>query len=109
MTEWNVTFYSFFSGAKTEVTKAILINNLNYKQKEEYVESLKNKLLTISYVCTTADIWSANNKSYMGVTCHYLDDRLKRHSTVLACKRMKYSHTHLQIAKTLLNIHAAYN
>jgi len=79
------------------------------KQKEEYIESFKNKLRTIRYVCTTADIWSTNNKSYMGVTCHYLDEQLKRHSTVLACKRMKYSHTHLQIAKTLSDIHAMYN
>jgi hypothetical protein len=85
------------------------LKNLIYKQKEEYIESLKNKLLTIPYVCTTADIWSSNNKSYMGVTCHYLDDQLKKHSAILACKRMKYSHTHLQIAKTLVNIHAAYN
>jgi len=45
----------------------------------------------------------------MGVTCHYLDEQLKRHSTVLACKRMKYSQTHLQIAKTLSDIHAMYN
>lgn len=85
------------------------LKDLIYKQKEEYVKSLKNKLLTTRYVCTTADIWSTNNKSYMGVTCHYLDEQLKRHSMVLACKRMKYSHTYLQIAKILSNIHADYN
>lgn len=45
----------------------------------------------------------------MGVTCHYLDEQLKRHSTVLACKRIKYFHTHLQIAKTLSDIHVMYN
>jgi len=29
------------------------------------------------------DVWSTNNKSYIGVTCHYLDEQLKRHSTIL--------------------------
>lgn len=27
-------------------------------------------------VCITADIWSANNISYMDVTCHSIDENL---------------------------------
>lgn len=31
-----------------------------------YVEMLTNLIQDHNYICTTADIWSTNNKSYMG-------------------------------------------
>ncbi|XP_025200514.1 uncharacterized protein LOC112598320 [Melanaphis sacchari] len=35
-----------------------------------YVAMLTDLLKKHKYICTTADIWSTNNKSYMGMTCH---------------------------------------
>lgn len=32
-----------------------------------YVDMLTNLIKNHNYICTTADIWSTNNKSYMGM------------------------------------------
>lgn len=41
---------------------------------------LQQRLSQVDYVCTTIDIWSNNQKSYMGVSCHYTDENLNRRS-----------------------------
>lgn len=61
------------------------------------------------WVCTTADIWSANNKSYMGVTCHFIDGNYQRKSYMLSCKRIMFAHTHTVIANALYEIHKDFN
>lgn len=37
-------------------------------------KELKNKLDAQDYVSATADIWSSNNKSFLGVTVHWIDE-----------------------------------
>ncbi|KYN27538.1 hypothetical protein ALC57_03077 [Trachymyrmex cornetzi] len=61
------------------------------------------------WVCTTADIWSANNKSYLGITCHYINENYQRKSYMLACKRIMFAHTHSVIANALYEVHKEYN
>jgi hypothetical protein len=57
------------------------------------------------YVATTVDAWSAAGKSYLGVTCHWIDEEtLTRKSCVLACTLMTESHTGEYIAKMLDHI-----
>lgn len=42
---------------------------------------------------TTADIWSINNKSFMGVTMHWMGaDTLKREKAAITCKRFRGQH-----------------
>jgi len=75
--------------------------------------SIKSDMIAVfekqPWVCTTADIWSANNKSYMGVTCHFIDENYQRKSYMLACKRIMFAHTHSVIANTLYEIHKEFN
>jgi len=74
--------------------------------KSNLIKSLNNK----KYVCTTADIWSSNNKSYMGMTVHFIDaDKLERFSFMLARKRIKYSHNFENIGKLIYEIHTEKN
>ena len=41
-------------------------------------KELRKTIDAQNYVSTTADIWSANNKSFLGVTVHWIDaDTLK--------------------------------
>ncbi len=43
----------------------------------------------ISFICLTADIWTGRNRSFLGVTAHWLDSKLNRVSAAIACKRFK--------------------
>ncbi|KAE9536196.1 hypothetical protein AGLY_007419 [Aphis glycines] len=67
-----------------------------------YVKMLTELIENQNFICLTSDIWSSNNRSYLGMTCHYINEtNCNRHSYVLACKRIKGSHTHLNISKVI--------
>lgn len=71
---------------------------------------LTARLQKAKSVCTTADIWSANHKSYFGVTAHWIEEEtLQRQSAALACSRMTGKHTYLAIASKLDSVHTAYH
>uniref|UniRef100_A0A3Q2CSW0 BED-type domain-containing protein n=1 Tax=Cyprinodon variegatus TaxID=28743 RepID=A0A3Q2CSW0_CYPVA len=60
-------------------------------------------------LATTADIWTAHNKSYLGVTAHWMHPvNMQRKKAALACRRFKGRHTHESIATELDNIHSSY-
>lgn len=78
----------------------------------EYVKmnaELKKSFEELEYVSTTADIWTAHNKSYLGVTAHWIDPAsMERRKAALACRRFKGCHTYDSIATQLDNIHSSY-
>ncbi|XP_061582587.1 uncharacterized protein LOC133448250 isoform X2 [Cololabis saira] len=79
----------------------------------EAAAEMKTKLIShlgnINHVATTTDCWSAHQKSYIGVTCHWIDgETFERGSVVLACKRLKGSHTFDVLAGVLDDIHCQY-
>lgn len=80
---------------------------------KEYNSAKCNLITTLNnqkYVCTTTDIWSSNNKSYMGMTVHFIDEiKIERCSFMLACKRIKYSHNFENIGKLIYEIHTEKN
>lgn len=60
-----------------------ITENVHFPDRQVMLKELKlkyfsyNCLLTKlisehNYICTTADIWSCNNKSYLGMTCHFI-------------------------------------
>lgn len=72
-------------------------------------ESICAALSKVDHVCTTADIWSSNNRSFLGITAHWIDpDTLERRSAALCCERMKGRHTYDCIAVRLNAVHTAY-
>ncbi|XP_058629915.1 uncharacterized protein LOC131539375 [Onychostoma macrolepis] len=76
---------------------------------ENMKSALIQKLNNAEYVATTADCWSARQRSYLGVTCHWIDSTsLERCSAALACRRMTGSHTFDVIAAALEEIHEEY-
>jgi hypothetical protein len=45
---------------------------------------------SVANVCLTADMWSTTHRSWIGMTAHWLDEKiLVRKSGALCCKRMK--------------------
>ena len=50
---------------------------------------LKLTFESLDHVSSTADIWSTNNKSYFGMTVHWIDSiSFQREKAALACKRV---------------------
>lgn len=83
-----------------------LLTNKYNTVKCNLMKTLNNQ----KYVCTTADIWSSNNKSYMGMTVHFIDKiKIEKCSLMLACKRIKYSHNFENIGKLIYEIHTENN
>lgn len=72
-------------------------------------KELRKTIDAQDYVSTTADIWSTNNKSFLGVTVHWIDaDTLKRKKAAIACRRFRGRHTYDAIATELEDIFSQY-
>ena len=83
----------------------------SYLEKEyaEMERNLKAALYEVDFVSTTADIWTANNRSYMGVTLHWISrSTLERNKAALACRRIRGRHTYDVIGAEIENIHSSY-
>ncbi|KAF9411119.1 hypothetical protein HW555_009981, partial [Spodoptera exigua] len=70
---------------------------------------LKKQLQDIKNVCTTADIWSGKERSFLGVTCHWINSDLQRVTATLACRRFAGTHSYDRIALLLESIHNEFN
>uniref|UniRef100_A0A8C6MM86 BED-type domain-containing protein n=1 Tax=Nothobranchius furzeri TaxID=105023 RepID=A0A8C6MM86_NOTFU len=79
------------------------------EMERNFVGAKKVTLNEIDFVSTTADIWTANNRSYMGVTLHWISrTTLERHKVALACRRIRGRHTYDVIGTEIENIHSSY-
>lgn len=83
--------------------KSALSTEIN-KLYNEKISKLKALLEKQNYVCLTSDIWSCRNKSYLGMTIHFISETLKRKSYSLACKRICYNHTYDNIALVMHHV-----
>ncbi|KAL4083950.1 hypothetical protein QTP88_029266 [Uroleucon formosanum] len=90
---------------------SVLLPDRNYISKKlntsytNYISMLTSLLIKQQYICTTADIWSTNNKSYLGMTCHFIEEiSYTHHSYVLGCRRIKGGHNYLNIAEVINEI-----
>ena len=73
------------------------------------VKKVKETLEAVDGVSTTADVWTANHRSYLGMTVHWIDkDTLKRCKAAIACVRITGCHTYDVIAFKTEHIHASY-
>lgn len=93
--------------------KVMCKETLNVKLTDTFVssiEKLKAHLSTVQFVCTTADAWTQQARSYMGVTCHWIDPHtLTRQSAVLAFRRFRGTHSFDKIGNLLMSIHIQFN
>ena len=77
---------------------------------DDHYSLVKSTLVKIlskqNHVCTTTDAWSSNNRSFLGVTIHWIDEEsLRICSGALACRRLAGRHTYDVLAEMLEDIH----
>ena len=97
-----------------------ITENISLPDRQVMLKELKLKYLSYNailtklisdhtFVCTTADIWSCNNKSYLRMTCHFINENTyDRSPYVLGCRRIKGSHTYDNIAEIINEITQTY-
>lgn len=85
---------------------------LKNKIRTEFIEFQSNTtslLAEVNFICLTTDIWGTKHRSYLGVTCHYLDiNTFKRQSLALGCSRFYSPHTNDNIAEEIQMLYARY-
>ena len=93
---------------KSVVCRATLKRSMDQRVTDMRVV-LCATLQSVDCVATTTDCWSARNRSYLGVTAHWIDpSTLERRSVALACRRLRGSHTFLVLANALGDVHRQY-
>lgn len=102
------TFKQLFIGTGLKVLSRPSIVKLMNDERNVMVSSIKKIMENVKYVCTTADIWSGNKRSFFGYTIHWIDEQYVRQSAALACRRFSGSHTSEKIAEMIGFIHEEY-
>lgn len=75
-------------------------------RKKIITEKLIQTFDKVDYICTTADIWSCHNRSFLGMTAHFIErNTFERKNVILGCRRFKYSHTYDRIAEAISTMH----
>jgi hypothetical protein len=63
----------------------------------------------VDYVGTTADCWTAHHKAYLGMTLHWINKETRaREHAVLACRRLRGSHTFDILADAMTDTHSKF-
>lgn len=96
------------SGGRTHMCKKTLMQRIE-RGSQNMKEAITETLQDVQTVCTTADIWTAHHRSFMGITCHWIEpETLDRKSAALACERIRGRHTYDVIAAKVSQIHAEF-
>ncbi|KAJ8881133.1 hypothetical protein PR048_017606 [Dryococelus australis] len=71
-------------------------------------EGLTQKMASVNYMATTADCWSRDKKSFLGVTAHWINNKtLDKESCALACKHIRGHHV-VTLAREIWSISCTY-
>lgn len=105
------TAFSQLIMSLNDISDTFFLPNLKVICKElklrymSYVTMLIKFISEQLFICTTADIWLCNNKSYLGMTCHLINERnISRHSYVFCVKIIKGCYTNFNIAEVINTI-----
>lgn len=70
------------------------------------MKKIKETLGIAENVSTMADVWTAHQRSYLGMTVHWINDKsLKRQKAAIACVRITGRHTYDILAGKIEEVH----
>ena len=76
---------------------------------EDMEQKVKAALEAIDAVSTTADVWTGHNRSYLGMTAHWINPTtLMRCKAALCCTRLVGRHTYDVLAARIEHVHSSY-
>ena len=76
---------------------------------ELMMKKIKEILEGVDKVSTTADVWMAHHRSYLGMTVHWIDKKsLKRQKAEIACIRIIGCHTYDILAAKMEEVHRSF-
>ena len=79
------------------------------KPYELMMGKIKGVLEAVCRVLTTADVWTGHNKSYLGMTVHWIDENsLMRQKAAIAYTRVIGHHTYDVLAAKIEQVHEKY-
>ncbi|XP_036336509.1 uncharacterized protein LOC118746724 isoform X1 [Rhagoletis pomonella] len=103
-------FKNLFKGLQTEFKSRRVMADILEEKHLQWLAETKDLLNTVQYYCTTVDVWSVGEISFLGYTCHWLcPTTFKRSHIALACRRFKGSPTYDRIAQLIASIHEEFN
>lgn len=68
------------------------------KLKQKLIRKINNS----NFVCLMADVWTNKARSFMGMSIHFLNDKLERELYLLAFRRLFGRHTYDVLAELIL-------
>ena len=84
------------------------MRNIKHKAEAGHAE-LVAMFSRVKHIATTADCWTSRNRSFLGMTAHWINEvTLKRERAVLACRELTMSHTHEVLADAMQKVHNAF-
>lgn len=104
------SFKNLFTDFKVHImTRKTFVKKIKHLY-ETKIDQIKSDLNKCDFVCTTADIWSARKRSFLGITCHWIEkETFQRKSAALACERFSDAHTFDRIAEKLHDVFTKFN
>ena len=79
------------------------------KKHESSKAAVKSAMISVEFVATTADCWTAHWRSYLGVLIHWFCyNNFERKSAALACRRLTGIHTYDLLPDQLQDVYCEY-
>ena len=76
---------------------------------ESMMKKIKENLAEVEKVSTTADVWTAHHKSYLGMMVHWINEKsLKREKAAIACIHIVGHHTYDILAAKIEEVHRSF-
>jgi len=94
--------------SKNVISRKTVTTHVENRYKEMQAK-MTDEFSSLKYICTTVDIWSLNNRGFLGTTAHWIDqESLHRKSAALCFTRFKGRHTYDTIAAALEQVNVKY-
>ncbi|CAI6370890.1 unnamed protein product [Macrosiphum euphorbiae] len=91
--------------SRTLLSRPTLMCRLN-AAFDHLICNLIKDMSSVKYLTTTADCWSIFKRSYIGITCHWIDEEnLSRKSVLLTIKRLDGRHTFDVLAAAMESVY----